>query len=288
MKEHKGSTLLFTLFALAGLGFALFIVACGGGRFTGNMPAPNPTPSIQSISPTFVPAGTTSTAVTINGSGFVVSSTVAFNGAQHPVTFVNAGRLTMTLSAADLTTTGNYPIVVKNPLPGGGASPSITFSVWNKDVESSTGLQFATPVFGVISQLDVNTSTPGKAFIDFRLPDNSETLVSELALRVFVNPSGQTLQQWFEQNIDLNGMLMASGTFQQQMLLDGSAALVAVGPVPDAYLDASGPVDAAYKESNTGQIISVVRSPVNDLTSRGYTADQISELELQILGTAHF
>ncbi|HUC31703.1 MAG TPA: hypothetical protein VMR99_03410, partial [Candidatus Paceibacterota bacterium] len=35
-----------------------------------------------------------------------------------------------------------------------------------------------------------------------------------------------TLQQWFEQNIDVRGMLAASNTFASQTLSDGSTALV--------------------------------------------------------------
>ena len=88
----------------------------------------NPPPTITSLFPNTATAGATSQLLTINGMGFVLSSTVTFNGVAHQTTFVGTNRLTIILSAADLSTAGSYSIIVTNPAPGGG-SANATFTV---------------------------------------------------------------------------------------------------------------------------------------------------------------
>jgi hypothetical protein len=65
----------------------------------------------------------------INGTSFLSSSTVTYNGVAHAATFVNSTQLTISLSASDQATAGTYPVVVTNPSPGGGASNSVSFTV---------------------------------------------------------------------------------------------------------------------------------------------------------------
>ena len=74
-------------------------------------------------------AGTSSLALTINGTGFVSASSVKFNGISHTAAFVSNTQLTISLSASDLATPGNFPVTVINPAPGGGNSPSAAFTV---------------------------------------------------------------------------------------------------------------------------------------------------------------
>jgi hypothetical protein len=59
----------------------------------------------------------------------VSGSTVTYNNVAHATTYVNGALLTVSLSAADLATTGSYPVVVTNPTPGGGASSAVDFNV---------------------------------------------------------------------------------------------------------------------------------------------------------------
>jgi len=91
--------------------------------------APNPQPTIANLSPNSAVAGTNPLPVTITGNGFLTSSTVTFNGIAHPASLGATGQLTITLTAADLRTAGNYPVVVTNPPPGGGSSQPATFTV---------------------------------------------------------------------------------------------------------------------------------------------------------------
>jgi hypothetical protein len=108
----------------------LTLLSCGGGGSGGGGgQVNNPPPSLTSISPTQQAAGSTSQTLTITGSGFVSGSTVTYNNVAHATTYINGALLTVSLSAADLATTGSYPVVVTNPTPGGGASSAVDFNV---------------------------------------------------------------------------------------------------------------------------------------------------------------
>ncbi|HYL01699.1 MAG TPA: IPT/TIG domain-containing protein [Steroidobacteraceae bacterium] len=89
----------------------------------------NPVPAISALSPASATAGTAGQTLTISGSAFLSGSTVTYNGTAHTSTFVSAAQLTIQLTTADQATVGNYPVVVTNPAPGGGASNTATFSV---------------------------------------------------------------------------------------------------------------------------------------------------------------
>lgn len=291
MKGHWKRALLISLFVLAILGTATFIIACGTRHsFQGAAP-PNATPSIQSVSPAFVTAASSSQAVEIIGSGFISSSLVTFNGVPHTATFVNSGHLNVTLSASDLAAARTFPIAVMNPPPRGGTSADIVFSIWNNETESDSGLHFSVPPLGGARQLTVDTSTPGQLFMEFQLETGTGAPVSEFALTVYSNPLGLPLTQWFEQNVDVKDILEANNVFQQQTLANGSEALVLMGLIPQAYFDAGGgpPIESAYTELQSGQVVSIRQAPANDLASHGYSTSQsLLQLKLQILGTVSF
>ncbi len=117
--------LLYTVFSL----WISFTVGCGGNSSGPGGGSPNPVPSISSISPSQNTLGASSQTVTISGSNFLSSSSVSFNGASRTVNFVNSTQLQITLTGADVTTAGSFPIIVTNPSPGGGSSNSASFKV---------------------------------------------------------------------------------------------------------------------------------------------------------------
>ena len=111
----------------------------GGASNSVNFAVGNPVPAITSLSPASATAGAAAQTLTINGSGFISSSTVTYNGTGHAATYVNATQLKITLSASDQATAGIYAVVVTNPTPGGGASNSVNFTV-NNPVPTVTSL----------------------------------------------------------------------------------------------------------------------------------------------------
>jgi uncharacterized repeat protein (TIGR03803 family) len=96
---------------------------------TGTCGSPNPVPTITALSPPSLAAGAAPQALTINGTGFLASSTATYNGIAHATTYVSTSQITISLTTADLTTAGTYPVVVTNPAPGGGASSPVNFAV---------------------------------------------------------------------------------------------------------------------------------------------------------------
>jgi YVTN family beta-propeller protein len=103
----------------------------GGGasnsiNFTVNNPVPVITPP---LSPTGVVAGSGAFTLTVNGTGFVNGATVSFGGVNRVTTFVNPTQVTAAILAGDVTSVGTPAVVVTNPVPGGGASNSVNFSI---------------------------------------------------------------------------------------------------------------------------------------------------------------
>jgi hypothetical protein len=101
----------------------------GGSSNTVNFTVGFPVPAITSLSPISSLFRSAAQTLTINGSNFLSSSTVTYNGVDHPATFVSASQLTIQLSADDQRTAGVYPVVVINPAPGGGSSNAVNFTV---------------------------------------------------------------------------------------------------------------------------------------------------------------
>jgi hypothetical protein len=122
------STLISSIAIAAFVGLVL-VVGCGGGHSSPSTGTPqNPAPSISSLNPGSLAAGSPAQTLTINGTGFAATTLITFNGTTHPVTFIGANQLTIQLTAADLATAGTFPVVATNPAPGGG-SASATFTV---------------------------------------------------------------------------------------------------------------------------------------------------------------
>jgi hypothetical protein len=100
----------------------------GSSTFTITAPN-NPVPTITSLSPTSTTAGSAAFTLTVNGSGFLSSSVVNFNGTARVATFVNATQLTAAILASDIATVGTPVVTVTNPTPGGGTSTAVSFSI---------------------------------------------------------------------------------------------------------------------------------------------------------------
>jgi hypothetical protein len=85
--------------------------------------SPNPVPSIVSLDPDFVPAGSSGFTMNVNGLAYFNSSSVVlWNGNPRPSTLNGPGQLEVQISASDVATPGYGLVTVVNPSPGGGSS----------------------------------------------------------------------------------------------------------------------------------------------------------------------
>lgn len=120
------------------------LFGCAGGGASTPPPTPqNPVPAITSISPSSVTEGATATTVTVNGTGFIQSSTVLWNQSSRPTTYVSSSALQASIPVTDLAVAGTAQIVVSNPSPGGGASGAATLTI-NNPVPQVTSISPAT------------------------------------------------------------------------------------------------------------------------------------------------
>ncbi len=131
--------------------------APGGG------PANNPVPSISSLSPSTIAAGGPTFTLTVNGSGFISSSVVNFNGAAKTTTFVGASQITATILASDIVSSGNANVTVTNPAPGGGTTPNFAFVISTGSNPSPT-LTSVSPASGTLGQ-GISLTLTGTNFI---------------------------------------------------------------------------------------------------------------------------
>jgi hypothetical protein len=88
----------------------------------------NPVPKVTSLTPSSATHGTGNFPITIQGTGFVPSSAVTFNGRQLTVDYRSATQLVVYVPGSDILTAGPANVVVTNPLPAGGTSSS-TFTI---------------------------------------------------------------------------------------------------------------------------------------------------------------
>jgi subtilisin len=90
---------------------------------------PSPSPVATSLSPASARSGMAGFNLTVNGTGFVPSSLVRWNGADRPTVFLSTTQLRASIAAADIATVGSADVTVFTPAPGGGTSAPITFTI---------------------------------------------------------------------------------------------------------------------------------------------------------------
>jgi hypothetical protein len=81
------------------------------------------------LSPASAVVGGAGFTLTVNGSGFVASSVVRWNGATRTTTFVSGTQLRIVITAADLAIARTVGVNVFTPSPGGGTSRTVNFTV---------------------------------------------------------------------------------------------------------------------------------------------------------------
>ena len=108
----------------------------------------NPAATATSLSPTSTTVGGTAFTLTVNGTGFVSTSVVKFNGAAKTTTFVGATQLTAAITAADIATAGTATVTVTNPAPGGGTSGNLSFTINGASAPALTSVAPATATVG--------------------------------------------------------------------------------------------------------------------------------------------
>jgi subtilisin family serine protease len=88
-----------------------------------------PAPALTSLSPAAAPVGGAAFTLTVNGSNFLASSVVRWNGADRATTYVSTTQVRAAIPASDLASVGTAAVTVFNPAPGGGSSTPLMFAI---------------------------------------------------------------------------------------------------------------------------------------------------------------
>jgi len=92
----------------------------------------NPVPSLQQpLTPLSATPGSAAPTLTVNGTGFISSSSVLWNGSNRVTTFISAQKLQAALLSSDIANVGTAQVLVTNPAPGGGSSNPQPFQITN-------------------------------------------------------------------------------------------------------------------------------------------------------------
>jgi hypothetical protein len=133
-----------------GLSFFLSFLLCSCGGSSSPPPPPppqNPVPTIQTVSPASVPAGSSGFSLTVTGSGFLTSSVVSWNGASRQAALVNSSQLSIDVTSTDLSAAGTVTITITNPAPGGGQA-SGTFTISSPGTPAVASVSPSTVIVG--------------------------------------------------------------------------------------------------------------------------------------------
>ena len=254
--------------------------APGGGTsnsVTFTVTASNPMPAVTSLSPPSATAGAASQTLTINGSGFMATSTVTYNGLPHTAAFVSATRLTIQLTAADQAMLGSYAVIVTNPPPGGGASASVSFTVGNP-VPVISGLMPASVTAGTAAP---TLTISGSGFLSsssvtYNSVPHTATFVSASQLTISLTTADQATVGSYSvvvTNPSPGGGASNTATFTVSPVIPATAAVLVVGGQTTASMAplTSGEVFASSAFTSAGNMSAARYRPTASLISAGAT-----------------
>jgi uncharacterized protein (TIGR03437 family) len=187
----------------------------GGGGVSnalafGINPPPNPTPALTSLTPNAVNAGSGGFTLTVNGSNFISTSVVRWNGSDRVTSFVSEMQLTAVIAAADVASAGTANVTVFTPAPGGGSSNALGFSIGSPP----------NPVPTLASLSPANASAGGAGFT---LTVNGSNFVN--GATVLWNGANRTTT--FVSAAQLTALIAAA-----DIASAGSASLSVINPAP--------------------------------------------------------
>ncbi len=114
-------------------GAQLAVIALNGSVSSApvNLVVNNPAPTVTTVAPTTVQAGSASPVLTVTGTGFVPTTQVQVNGNARTTVLISSTQVSVTLMAADVAAAGNLSLIAMNGAPGGGTSTVAAIAVNN-------------------------------------------------------------------------------------------------------------------------------------------------------------
>jgi len=136
-------------------------------------------PSVGSISPASLGAGSSAQTITLTGNKFFNDSQVLFNGSSRQTTFVTGTQLAVQLSSGDLAQVGNQALTVVNSTEGGWQSNAVNLNVF----ATTPTLSGISPVSATVGSGPITLTATGSGFaqssvVQVNSDDRTTTFVS--------------------------------------------------------------------------------------------------------------
>ena len=172
---------------------------------------------------------------------------------------------------------------VKPEITDGSIPPYKTF----KDL----GITFMYPTFGRNSKIEVTSRDRGVQFVEVKhasVESAEHILVATFGILVQPNLSHKKIEEWFDENVDTNNILVKAGTFRLENFPDGRQMYIDNNkPVPAEY---EGIVEYAYIMSpNKNIVVDIGLSQDHELDLLGVaTTDQKKALLRKVVDSLTF
>ncbi|MFN8492766.1 MAG: IPT/TIG domain-containing protein [Caldilineaceae bacterium] len=171
-------------------------------------------PQIETVSPSSATAGGPAFSLVVTGTNFLTSTVVLWDGAPAPTTFGSSTQLTATISAANIATGRNVPVVARNP--GNLASNPFIVPVQNPAP--------------TISNLTPNTAAAGSGLVTLTVNGSNFVNGAQLLWNQTVLPT--TFVSGAQLTAQVN--ISAAGAAQ-------AAGVTVLNPAPDSQVSNTAP-----------------------------------------------
>ena len=161
-----------------------------GGASSHQVSVMNPVPTLSTVAPQLLYAGSPDTVLTLTGTNFNSSSVVMAGTTRLATTFVSATQLTASAPAALLTPVGTLSVAVLNPAPGGGSSQTIPVTL-SQPSATLGSLSPSTVTAGssmVTSTLTGTYFTPTSLVYISNYPAATTTYISSTSIQFTIPP----------------------------------------------------------------------------------------------------
>jgi 6-phosphogluconolactonase (cycloisomerase 2 family) len=259
----------------------------GGGASTSvEFPVAALSPTISAINPSSIAAAAPPFALFVNGSNFVTSSVVSFNGIPQATSFASPSLITSEITPAQIASQGTASITVTTPtngVPGGGTSNTVTLTITAPTAHPA--IKSISPSSATAGGPAFTLTVNGSGFVQgsqvsFNLNNVSTTLVNSTQLTALIpasaiaiagnpyvivsNPDGFASAKV---TLPVNNPLPGGGSISPPSLPAGSNALTlnvtGTGFVPGSIVLVNGAQRVTTFESSTLLLAMLLSSDIS-------------------------